>query len=209
MIVPEPPSLERLKYDDLREEVSQFVNDFKLDQSIPVDVEKIADTKLRLDIVPVPRLRLDRGLDGFLSSDRRSIYVQDTSGEGRLLNRHRFTLAEELGHWYLHEDLYRAAQGLGLAEVSAYINSLQDEDIARFEWQAKCFAGLLLVPSEDLAKAIQGAIAFAAKRGFSKVDLADESHRGYLARHIGDQFGVSDVVVLKRGAYDKRWANPA
>ena len=200
--VPEP---ERLSYNGVRNEVATFVADFHVHQSVPVDVEHIADVVLGLDVVPMAGLRAKWDIDGYLSADRSIIYLDQTMASGSILHRHRFTVAHELGHWYLHQDLYEAAERSGLESFVDYVNAIPEETWAWYEWQAYAFAGLLLVPRSPLAETCEQAKAHALSRGFRDLDTEVEAHRSYLAEWIAKRFQVSAEVILKRGAKDGLW----
>lgn len=60
--------------------------------------------------------------------------VYDGAAEG--VGRHRFTMAHELGHLYMHKDV-NVSYARSKAEVKTF---------EKPEWQADCFAGELLVP---------------------------------------------------------------
>ena len=198
------PRADFLKYDDLRAEVVTFVSGFKVSQAIPVDVEAIADIRLALDIVPVAGLRRGRDIDGYLSTDRTAIYVDAAMSEGPIFNRYRFTLAHEVGHWYLHEDLYEAVRKSGSSFVDFH-NDLPEEQRMWYEWQAYSFAGLLLVPRDALELEVASAINHAKASGFNAIDPAIDAHRSFIAEWASKAFEVSPEVILRRGGYDGLW----
>lgn len=198
------PRPERLTYDDIREEVAAFIQEFELNVEPPVDIEHIVDVSLGLDVVPIPRLRDDRDIEAFLTLDRQSIYIQEELGMGRRLHRHRFSLAHEVGHWYLHDDLYQAAQDLGFQEIVPFMNTIPEDDVVWYEWQAKAFAGLLLVPRNALDRTVQETLGEALKKGL-QLDLTNEVYRDYVALHVGGAFQVSQEVVVIRGYKDGLW----
>ena len=71
----------------------------------PIPIEKIIEFQLKLDIIPIPGLHKVFDIDGFLSSDRTGISVDDGIYHSRI-GRYRFTLAHEIGHFILHKGLY-------------------------------------------------------------------------------------------------------
>ena len=154
-------------------------------------------------IIPVPGLRDQIGVDGFLSRDRNAIYV-DERVSNAIPSRYRFTLAHEVGHLVLHEELYRVADFTTPAEWLEFQSSLLEKDYSRYEFQAYCFGGLILVPQGALADAVQAAV-LKAQRGGYNVDLADPADRAYVADWIGKKFEVSADVILRRGKYDGLW----
>jgi len=122
----------------------------------------------------------------------------------RQLHRYRFTLAHELGHLWLHRDLYDAADFSSIDEYKQFVASIRPDDYGWYEWQAYCFGGLILVPREPLAERIGEAVKMAIGRGHEP-DLSTEGHRQYIAEWVGRRFEVSADVILKRGAYDGHW----
>ncbi len=198
-----PPSPRRLNYEDLRAEANDFLVQHWPTREIPVDIDHIVDVELAVDVVPVPRLMSDSEIDGFLSADLSKIWVDEFVYSDRL-HRYRFTLAHEVGHWWLHRDLYEAADFSTIDGYKEFIESIPDEAYGWYEWQAYCFGGLVLVPREPLAERITESLQRAQEQGFEP-DLDKEPHRGVIAEWIGRRFEVAAEVILKRGAYDGHW----
>lgn len=71
---------------------------------------------------------------------REDVYKGASSGVGM----HRFTLAHEIGHYFLHND---RSVVLARTDPKEHMPAYKDP-----EWQANCFAGELLMP----AKLIKG-----------------------------------------------------
>ena len=82
---------------------------------------------------------------------REDIYVGASNGRGR----DRMTVAHELGHFLLHEE------SVVLCQIRGKIPAYKDP-----EWQAKCFAGELLIPFPAIAG--MSAEEIVAKYGVSK-----------------------------------------
>ena len=103
-----PSPVAHLSPEELRRQAKSFLEKHHPAGSIPVPIEGIVEFRLRMDIVPVPDLvRGARGINGFLSSDCRSIYV-DCGHLETVESRYHFTLAHEVGHLILHSRFYRA-----------------------------------------------------------------------------------------------------
>lgn len=199
-----PPSPPRLDYEVLRLRADEFLKRFWPEATVPVNVERIVDARLKIDIIPVPGLRDEIGVDGFLSRDRDAVYV-DERVSNAVPSRYRFTLAHELGHLVLHEELYECADFHTPAEWLEFQESLPDRDYSRYEFQAYCFGGLILVPKDPLASTVQEAVLKAKRRGYN-VDLEDPADRAYVADWVGKAFGVSADVITRRGKYDGLWS---
>jgi Zn-dependent peptidase ImmA (M78 family) len=200
MRLPSPPWLD---YESIRNEADNFLQKHWPEGVSPVDVEKIVDARLGIDIIEYPGLQREIGVDGFLSRSGKSIYV-DMGMSNNVSNRHRFTLAHELGHLVLHGDLYRAAEFSTPAEWLRVQSSLPERDYSRYEFQAYCFGGLILAPRQHLSAAVDEAVALAARRGYN-INLDDAADREFAARWVARELKVSEQVVLKRGKYDGLW----
>lgn len=112
----------------------QFLRQFHAEGSIPTPIEEIAEIKCGLDIIPLPGLRDLLEIDGFISSDLSCITVDQFILERRL-NRYRFTLAHELGHLYLHRDIYSELKFGGLNEWKQFQREVDEADYNWLEYQ--------------------------------------------------------------------------
>ena|SRR2546425_11223123 len=198
-----PPSPPRLEYEAIRLKADEVLAQLWPEATIPVNIERIVDARLGVDIVHVPGLRDQIGVDGFLSRDRDAIYV-DERVSNAVPSRYRFTLAHEVGHLVLHDELYKYAEFKDPNEWLEFQSSLPERDYSRFEFQAYCFGGLILAPKAGLARAVRAAID-KAKGGNYDVDLDDPADRAYVADWVGKDFGVSGDVIARRGKYDGLW----
>lgn len=199
------PKHEILSKEDLRSEAADFLAEFADSDAVPVDIEAIVDTNIGLDIVPIRGIFKAFGIDGFLSNDMTAIYVDEYIAGGKPLHRYRFTLAHEIAHWYLHERLYTAAKYDTPDGFLAFRGEIDVEDLTWYEWQAREFAGLVLVPPGALNKKIAEAISQAVRRGMQNVDLSLEAHRDAVAEWISKRMEVSMEVIRLRGAADGHW----
>lgn len=199
------PPAKVLSYEDLRAIVADFQRRYWPSSRIPVDVEHIADVELGLDIVSVPYLYDGYGIDGFLASNRSTIYVDQAVQEHPKLYRYRFTLAHELGHYHLHRELFEAARFDSVDDWRRFLDAMPEKSRSWYEWQGYAFAGLLLVPSEPLADRVKEAVDRARRGSFQDLDLRIEAHRDIIVEWIGRRFEVSGEVIVRRGAYDGLW----
>jgi len=90
---------------ELRRRAREFLSKHNPKSKIPVPIETIVEFDFELNIVPAPGLIKVRGVNGFLTSDRSSIFVDDSLLR-MALSRYFFTLAHELAHLVLHGSLY-------------------------------------------------------------------------------------------------------
>lgn len=93
-----------LSYEALRRRAGDFLRTHHPDGTIPLPIEEIVEFRYRIDIIPVPGLQEAFEVDGFISSDLKSITV-DAFVHERRPGRYRFTLAHELAHVVLHRRL--------------------------------------------------------------------------------------------------------
>lgn len=199
------PSPEFLSYDDLRPTAEKFLEEYWPSGDIPVDIEHIIDVGFGVDIVPLYQLYELVDVGGFITADASEIYVDRDVYEHDKLYHYRFTLAEELAHGYLHQDLLKSADFNSPDEWLEFQESIPENDRKWYEWQAKSFAGLILVPPEALGEKIDDAKQLAHAKGMNPIDLDHPPTREYLAEWVGRRFDVSGDVILRRGQYDGFW----
>jgi Zn-dependent peptidase ImmA (M78 family) len=112
-----------LSYEDINGCVERFLKDQHPRGTLPVPVEDIADLSLGLNIFPFPGLQRDFDIDGFISKDLTTIYVDEVIYSKRPA-RYRFTLAHEVGHLILHRDLIEAIHPRSVTEWQNFISNV-------------------------------------------------------------------------------------
>src|SRR3990167_7014495 len=138
-------------YDVLCKKADDFLRTNNPSAAIPVPIEEIVEFEFNINIVPILGLQREFEVEGFTSSDLKNIYV-DEYVYTNYLKRYRFTLAHEIGHIVLHRNLYRTNRFSSIAEWKEFINSMTEEEHGWLEYQGYAFAGLNLVPRENLIK---------------------------------------------------------
>ncbi|MGD0695836.1 MAG: ImmA/IrrE family metallo-endopeptidase [Terriglobia bacterium] len=176
------------------------MREFHPEGSIPTPIEEIAEIKCGLDIIPLPGLGDLLEIDGFISSDLSCITVDQFVLERRL-NRYRFTLAHELGHLYMHRDIYTELKFGSLNEWKQFQREVDEADYNWLEYQAYAFAGLVLVPTGHLKAQFQSAAEAAERIGFSRQG-EPEAFLEYVAEALREVFQVSDAVIARRLRYE-------
>ena len=193
-----------LSYDDVRGIAESFLDDHWPQSSVPVDVERIADVGLGLNIIQFAKLEAEYRIDGFITADQTSIYVdQDTYNYQR--PRARFTIAHELAHVVLHDVLLSNAWYKTPDEWWAWQNDMPSDDLKWFERQADWFAGLILVPSEHLHRLIHEGRTLARKKLGYPITLTEPEDRAYLCEWVGRRLEVSQQVVTIRCDREGCW----
>ena len=121
------------------------------------------------------------------------------------LGRIRFTLAHELGHYFLGHSRYLVSESC--YEYNKYTGKpyeIEIKDIVRLEQQANSFAASLLMPKEDIAFEF---ISLANKmglsnRGFGPLFLDNQKcnidNFDYLTSALMKKYGVSRLAVKNR-----------
>lgn len=66
-----------LNYSDIGQKAQTFLAQYHPSLVLPVPIEEVVDLKMGINIFPFPRLYKDHGLNGFLSRDRTTIYVDE------------------------------------------------------------------------------------------------------------------------------------
>lgn len=192
-----------LSYRDLRVRAADFLRTHHPPGTIPVPIEEIVEFKYRIDIIPVHGLQQAFEIDGFISSDLKTITVDSFIYEHRP-NRYRFTLAHELAHAVLHRKIFQTHKFRTTEEWKEFQREMSEEDRTWLEWQAYAFAGLVLVPPEVLSAEYQKALRVAGRAGLS-VKKAGEVARPYISEWLARRFQASTQVIEKRIDKDELW----
>ena len=173
-------------------EIKNKADDFRLKfwgNKVPVGVEKIIEIKLKIDIIPIPEMLNQCGMDAQITSDFSAIYVDQKSYENNT-TRFRFSLAHELGHFVLHKKFYDGLEISDLEDVMDFINNINLKEYGHLETQANKFASYFLLPREHLAKVREKTLKEMAKgHDISKFD--EKTVNSYLAEYVAPEFSVS------------------
>lgn len=185
-----------LSYLDVRSEAERFLTEYHGSRTIPIPIEEIVEFDLSMDVVPVDGLEETVSVAGYLSSNLEYIYVDKRTFE-HSVERFRFTLAHEVGHYWLHDKFYQSFNINSIADFKAAQGSIS-ENYKWFEFQANSFAGLVLVPTPELRECFKEFSERAREKGISLSDLVDHPNRQRLVRAVARQFQVSDPVAERR-----------
>ncbi len=166
--------------------------------TLPIDVEEILwGVGLRLD--PVASIKSAGDIDAWLTGDLTRIVVDlEEYMDDRMQNRMRFSIAHELGHFILHQNLYQKYSFESIKDWINFLQAIPHEQYIYLEQHAYEFAGRLLVPPDRLKKELATAIKKAEKAGFTAWEKSGNAAIEYIASSICPVFGVSSLVVEKR-----------
>lgn len=174
---------------------------------LPVDVEHIVEFDLRLNIEPMHNLLRETDMDAYLRSDLTGIIVDyDRYMEARFANRMRFSFAHELGHLYLHKNLYTSISFHSAEEWHVILQSLPESEYKNFEYQANEFAGRLLVPRDELINELEISLEIIKQTNLlDYLKMDPESVFSRISPQLARPFGVSTDVVETRVKREKLW----
>lgn len=175
------------------------------ENTIPVEVEEIL-WGAGLELEPIPGLKQAGDVDALLSSDMKSIMVDaDDYMNERKQNRIRFSIAHELGHFWLHKQLYESLNFKSVSEWIQFIQLIPEDQYSYIEQHAYEFAGRFLVPLERLKSEFQSVLSLARQSGFMEWDMTGDMAKEYIASKINRFFGVSSDVIERRLIRENLW----
>lgn len=89
----------------VKSEAEKFLASYHPSLYLPIPIEKIVESKLNIEIIPVKNLRRQYDVDGSLDSSLSRVFIGLDLYTGNE-NRTRFTLAHEIGHLtYMEKNL--------------------------------------------------------------------------------------------------------
>ncbi len=136
---------------EIWERAEDFRTKYWPEITLPIDTEKVVEKRLRLNIEPKLGLFPELGIDAFPRTDLTGIVVdQESFLDDKFANRLRFSFAHELGHFYLHQGIYKGFEISTVLEWKTYMTSIPEKEYRFLEYQANEFAGRLLVPRDRL-----------------------------------------------------------
>jgi len=188
--------LDILNYEDIRKRANDFLVSYHPNKSLPIPIEEIIEYQFGINIYPIPGLKRLLGeaeVEGFLSSDFTEIAVDQGVYED-FDTRYRFTLAHEIGHLVLHQEMYSQYKIDNYEGRLGFVREIPDESYYWFEWQAQSFAGLVLVPGDKLEAVVADNIELARKAGV-RLEGPDDSKWGYICEGVKKSFEVSSQVI--------------
>lgn len=190
-------------YEDIRTLTEGILARFNPSGDFPIDIDLIIEKCYGIDIIPVD-LKFSYGIEAYTSFDAKEIRI-DNEHASKYYYRYRFSLAHELGHIVLHNDLLSDYEYSGVDEYIDLQTLLPEDQVRYLEIQANSFAALLLVPDsileekvkESMSKFIQSAGIDVTKKILNNGMLYEDA-TDRISRTIGDQLIVSQKTVKYR-----------
>jgi hypothetical protein len=172
---------------------------------IPVDVLAMAEFDLNLEIRTITGLKEDADVDALLLGDWKTLIVdQHQYLDDRYINRLRFSIAHELGHYVLHKAVFEKIPRGTPDEWIAFMQDMPDKEYGFLEYHAYEFAGRLLVPLEHLKAEFEKALSEVEAKGIPRHQLSD-AHLSFLCNPLAKSFAVSQGVIERRLLREKLW----
>ena len=186
----------RAEYDLLKEDCT------------PIDVFTFLEVDLGLDPIPFDDLLSKYRVEAAIKADFSGIYLDAEQyflmekGPDWKLNRLRFTVAHELGHYFLHQDLAQTSNFASLPDFAKW-SANNDGHKYTAEQEANEFAGRLLVPETRLGQLFDD-FAREANRLMPNF-MTSGQLRDKFAERVAPRFGVNAQVVAIRLDRDGIW----
>ncbi|OQB51504.1 MAG: hypothetical protein BWX99_02740 [Deltaproteobacteria bacterium ADurb.Bin151] len=174
---------------------------------LPIDVEKIVEFRLQFIIEPKHELFTSIDMDAYLSMNIKSIFVDyDFYMNEKFTNRLRFSFAHELGHFFLHKEVFAEFDIRNVEDWKNFILNIPDYEYSSFEWQANEFAGRLLVPYSDLVLTIEQAAKVIKEKNLTTyLENDPEAVLSSISSMMCKPFGVSADVIKRRVEREGLW----
>ena len=108
--------------------------------------------------------------------------------------KYRYTIAHELGHYFLHESFYINMGFNSISEYKKWRMSVPQEELDWFKTHADWFAGQILVPAIQLIKICKMVVNKYNDR-LSKLTNIPEDFWSYASNEIARYFEVNPPVI--------------
>ncbi len=189
------------------QEAENFRAKFWPEATLPVDIENIIEQRLKLNIEPQHDLLRELDIDAYLRIDLTGIVADyNCYMNEKYMNRLRFSFTHELGHFFLHKNIYPSFSITNSSAWKEFMLHIPDREYGFFEYQANEFAGRILVPRERLISELEICLHKTQEAGL--IDLVNTDPGAVLSSispTLCRQFGVSDQVVERRVERENLW----
>jgi len=176
---------------EIRKKVEFFRKQHQSCQKIPIDIEYLIEIDLKFDVVPIDGLKQNFDIDALILSDRKTIVIDKELHMHDNTNRLRYSLAHELGHYVLHEEVWSIFNFDSPHRWIEFQRKVDSSQYGYLEGHANEFAGRLLVPYEKLLEEVNALL----KKLPSNFCMNPEEIVPYFAPTLCRSFEVSDQVI--------------
>lgn len=185
-----------LPYESIRGIVDSFLGRHHSKDKIPVDIEFIIESKMGIDIIPIP-LKRPFDIEAVTSKDRSEISIDIHTLEN-YIPRARFSLAHEVGHIILHEEMFNEIDYESPEDFTKAQDLIPSNQYGWFERQANNFAGLVLVPDGLLEQEVEKAVKMYINQGYEITDKTHDLVYDYIPSYLNKKFNTSSMVIKIR-----------
>lgn len=183
---------------EIARSANQFLNQYYPNRNPPIPIEEIVEFQLRLNIVPEPNFRNQTGIESALSNDLKTIYIDEYLTNPNLLNhRYRFSLAHEVGHVFLHREVFKEFPCKSAYDWKKFMMEVDGYQYGWLETHAYQFAGLILVPTDILARELK-IIQVSYEKDGQAPNSENIIFEEYVMNRLKEKFQVSSTVIVKR-----------
>jgi len=177
------------------------------ESTLPINTEEMVEFRLRLDIEPIKYLLSTIDIDAYLKRDLSGIVVDyDCYLNDKFANRMRFSFGHELGHFFLHRDLYMKFGIDSPDHWKDFITNVPESEYRNFEWQANEFAGRLLVPYPELKTQMEKAGDILKENNLIPfLEMDADAVLSRISPMLCKPFGVSTEVIERRVKREGLW----
>lgn len=182
-----------LPYEKIEGIVQKFLQHYHSEFTLPIPIEYIIEYCLELHICPLENLYKRFRLNGFLSADRTLIIIDEYQYDN-YVEKYRFTLAHEVGHYIMHKDFYKGIDFSSAEEYYNFLLSIPNDELRWFETQGDNFAGHILVPAKQLEEECKKLIKENSDRFFDNYQPASDFW-SYASEKLAESFDVNPKVV--------------
>jgi hypothetical protein len=193
----------KIRFPDIRKRADGISAGFK-DKSMPLNISDALEFDLGFEIIPAKDLLDGANTHALLYNNAKKILIdKEYYLDKRQQNVVRFTLAHELGHYYLHEH-YRSFKKI--EDWISFQNEVSSSDLNWFEAQADEFAGRLLVPLDMLKECVKEEVIPHLKR-FARKDIDSDNVLEAAAGILFDKcnFGIPTNNIAQRLRREGVW----
>jgi Zn-dependent peptidase ImmA (M78 family) len=191
----------KITQEKIRDETETFRDQHIFSDTLPVDIEHVVEATMGIRIIPIKDLQKSCDMEGFISKDFKSIYVDEfLYTDDRYYKLVRFTIAHETGHLVLHRSTIDNQKFDDDNDWIKFRMGLNDETLGWFETQASEFAGRLLVPIDPLVEEFKSKRQTVLKKhsSWNAPKLNDDDLFSMVAPLICSKFDVSSEVIERR-----------